>query len=204
MKNIASNTYNSVLIPNVIERSRDGERAYDLYSRLLKDRIVFVGGPIEDSLANSVVAQLLFLEKEAPNKDIVMYVNSPGGSIYAGMAILDTMNLIKSEISTVCVGLCASFGTMILMNGTKGKRYALPNSTIHLHQPLQDGSGGQASDIAIQAEEILRLRKILYDMIADKTGQSVEKISKDADRDKWLDANGALEYGIIDKIMGKK
>lgn len=202
MKN--TNSQNSVLIPNVIERSRDGERAYDLYSRLLKDRIVFVGGPIEDSLANSVVAQLLFLEKEAPNKDIVMYVNSPGGSIYAGMAILDTMNLIKSEISTVCVGLCASFGTMILMNGTKGKRYALPNSTIHLHQPLQDGSGGQASDIAIQAEEILRLRKVLYDMIADKTGQSIEKISKDADRDKWLDANGALEYGIIDKVMGKK
>ncbi len=200
-----SNKYtNNVLIPNVIERSRDGERAYDLYSRLLKDRIIFVGGPIDDSLANSVVAQLLFLEKEAPNKDIVMYVNSPGGSIVAGLAIIDAMNMVKCNVSTVVVGMAASMGLVIASQGEKGKRYSLKNSTFLLHQPLiHGGLEGQASDIEIEAKELLRLKKLMIEMIANSSDQKYSKVEKDADRNFWMSADQALEYGLVDEILTK-
>ncbi len=191
------------LIPTVIEKDREGERAYDIYSRLLKDRIVFVSGKIDTEMANTVVAQLLFLEKENPNEDIQMFINSYGGEITAGMAILDTMNYIKCEVSTIAVGLAASMGSILLANGTKGKRFALPNSKIHIHQPL-GGVEGQASDIAIEAEEILKTRKILYELLSDKTGKSVKDIEKDADRDKYFTAKEAKEYGIVDKIIKKR
>ena len=191
------------LIPTVIEKDRDGERAYDIYSRLLKDRILFVTGPIETEMANTVVAQLLFLEKENPKEDIQMFINSQGGQITAGMAILDTMNYIKCEISTIAVGLAASMGTVLLANGTKGKRFALPNSKIHIHQPI-GGVEGQASDIAIEAEEILKTKKLLYEFLSDKTGKSVKQIEKDADRDKYFTAKEAKEYGLIDKVIRKR
>lgn len=192
-----------ILIPTVIEKERGGERAYDIYSRLLKDRIVFVSGEIETNMANTVVAQLLFLEKEDPGSDIQMFINSPGGHITAGMAIIDTMNYIKPNVSTTAVGLAASMGTMLLINGTKGKRYALPNSKIHIHQPL-GGVEGQASDIAIEAKEILKIRESLYKMISEKTGRSVSQITKDADRDKYFTATEAKAYGLIDKIIKKR
>lgn len=192
-----------ILIPTVIEKERGGERAYDIYSRLLKDRIVFVSGEIETNMANTVVAQLLFLEKEDPDSDIQMFINSPGGHITAGMAIIDTMNYIKPDVSTTAVGLAASMGTMLLINGTKGKRYALPNSKIHIHQPL-GGVEGQASDIAIEAKEILKIRESLYKMISEKTGRSVSQITKDADRDKYFTATEAKAYGLIDKIIKKR
>ncbi|HRY74077.1 MAG TPA: ATP-dependent Clp protease proteolytic subunit [Candidatus Dojkabacteria bacterium] len=192
-----------ILIPTVIEKERGGERAYDIYSRLLKDRIVFVSGEIETNMANTVVAQLLFLEKEDPDSDIQMFINSPGGHITAGMAIIDTMNYIKPNVSTTAVGLAASMGTMLLINGTKGKRYALPNSKIHIHQPL-GGVEGQASDIAIEAKEILKIRESLYKMISEKTGRSVSQITKDADRDKYFTATEAKAYGLIDKIIKKR
>lgn len=192
-----------ILIPTVIEKERGGERAYDIYSRLLKDRIVFVSGEIETNMANTVVAQLLFLEKEDPDSDIQMFINSPGGHITAGMAIIDTMNYIKPEVSTTAVGLAASMGTMLLINGAKGKRYALPNSKIHIHQPL-GGVEGQASDIAIEAKEILKIRESLYKMISEKTGRSVSQITKDADRDKYFTATEAKAYGLIDKIIKKR
>lgn len=163
------------LIPTVIEKDRDGERAYDIYSRLLKDRILFVTGPIETEMANTVVAQLLFLEKENPKEDIQMFINSQGGQITAGMAILDTMNYIKCDISTIAVGLAASMGTVLLANGTKGKRFALPNSKIHIHQPI-GGVEGQASDIAIEAEEILKTKKLLYEFLSERTGKGVKQI----------------------------
>lgn len=202
MKNIPQN---STLIPYVIEKNREGERSYDIYSRLLKDRIIFIGDHVDDTLANAVIAQLLFLEKEAPNKDITMYIQSPGGSIYAGLSMIDAMNLVKCDIVTVGIGLTASFGTMLLMNGTKGKRFALPHTTVHQHQPLQSGGdGGQASDIAINAKEILRLKKMMFEMIAEKTGQKFSQIEKDFDRDRYLTAEEAVEYGIIDKIISKK
>ncbi|HNR53205.1 MAG TPA: ATP-dependent Clp protease proteolytic subunit [Candidatus Dojkabacteria bacterium] len=188
------------LIPTVIEKDRDGERAYDIYSRLLKDRILFVTGPIETEMANTVVAQLLFLEKENPKEDIQMFINSQGGQITAGMAILDTMNYIKCEISTIAVGLAASMGTVLLANGTKGKRFALPNSKIHIHQPI-GGVEGQASDIAIEAEEILKTKKLLYEFLSEKTGKSMKQIEKDADRDKYFTAKEAKEYGLIDKVI---
>ena len=191
------------LIPTVIEKDRDGERAYDIYSRLLKDRIIFVTGPIETEMANTVVAQLLFLEKENPKEDIQMFINSQGGQITAGMAILDTMNYIKCEISTIAVGLAASMGTVLLANGTKGKRFALPNSKIHIHQPI-GGVEGQASDIAIEAEEILKTKKLLYEFLSEKTGKSVKQIEKDADRDKYFTAKEAKEYGLIDKVIRKR
>jgi len=191
------------LIPTVIEKDRDGERAYDIYSRLLKDRILFVTGPIETEMANTVVAQLLFLEKENPKEDIQMFINSQGGQITAGMAILDTMNYIKCEISTIAVGLAASMGTVLLANGTKGKRFALPNSKIHIHQPI-GGVEGQASDIAIEAEEILKTKKLLYEFLSEKTGKSMKQIEKDADRDKYFTAKEAKEYGLIDKIIKKR
>ena len=192
-----------ILIPTVIEKERGGERAYDIYSRLLKDRIVFVSGEIETNMANTVVAQLLFLEKEDPDSDIQMFINSPGGHITAGMAIIDTLNYIKPDVSTTAVGLAASMGTMLLINGAKGKRYALPNSKIHIHQPL-GGVEGQASDIAIEAKEILKIRESLYKMISEKTGRSVSQITKDADRDKYFTATEAKAYGLIDKIIKKR
>ncbi|HOF78906.1 MAG TPA: ATP-dependent Clp protease proteolytic subunit [Candidatus Dojkabacteria bacterium] len=191
------------LIPTVIEKDRDGERAYDIYSRLLKDRIIFVTGPIETEMANTVVAQLLFLEKENPKEDIQMFINSQGGQITAGMAILDTMNYIKCDISTIVVGLAASMGTVLLANGTKGKRFALPNSKIHIHQPI-GGVEGQASDIAIEAEEILKTKRLLYEFLSERTGKSVKQIEKDADRDKYFTAKEAKEYGLIDKIIKKR
>lgn len=188
------------LIPMVVEKDREGERAYDIYSRLLKDRIVFVSGAIETDMANTIVAQLLFLEKENPDEDIQMFINTPGGEINAGMAILDTMNYIKCDVSTIAVGLAASMGSFLLTHGAKGKRFALPNSKIHIHQPL-GGVEGQASDIAIEAEEILKIREKLYRMLAKQTGQSLKQIEKDADRDKYFTAEEAQKYGLIDKVI---
>ena len=193
----------SFLIPTVIEKEREGDRAYDIYSRLLKDRIIFLGGPIETNMANTIVAQLLFLEKENPDDDIQMFINSPGGEINAGMAILDTMNYIKCNVSTIAVGFAASMGSLLLAHGAKGKRFALPNSKIHIHQPL-GGVEGQASDIAIEAEEILKTREQLYKMLAKQTGQSIKQIEKDADRDKYFTAMEAKEYGLIDKVISKR
>lgn len=193
------------LIPTVIEKTREGERAYDIYSRLLKDRIIFIGTGIDSQVANAVIAQLLFLEKEAPDKDITIYVNSPGGVIYAGLAIIDTMNYIKCDISTVAIGTAASFGTVILSAGTKGKRFSLPNSMIHMHQPLVSGGiTGQATDIEIEAKEILRLKDLLTGILSENTGQSYDKITSDSDRDKHMTAQEALEYGLIDKIIKKR
>jgi ATP-dependent Clp protease, protease subunit len=193
----------SLLIPMVIEKSREGETPYDIYSRLLKDRIIFVGGPIETHMANTIIAQLLFLEKENPDDEIQMFINSPGGVINAGMAVLDTMNYIKCDISTIAVGLAASMGSFLLAHGTKGKRFALPNSKIHIHQPL-GGVRGQASDIAIEAEEILKTREQLYKMLAKQTGQSIKQIEKDAERDKYFTAQEAKDYGIVDKLITKR
>lgn len=193
----------SFLIPTVIEKEREGDRAYDIYSRLLKDRIVFLGDQIETNMANTIVAQLLFLEKENPDEDIQMFINTPGGEINAGMAILDTMNYIKCDVSTIAVGLAASMGSLLLAHGAKGKRFALPNSKIHIHQPL-GGVQGQASDIAIEAEEILKTREQLYKMLAKQTGQSIKQIEKDADRDKYFTALEAKEYGLIDKVISKR
>ena len=192
-----------MLIPTVIEKERGGERAYDIYSRLLKDRIVFVSGEIETNMANTVIAQLLFLEKEDPKSDIQMFINSHGGSIYAGMAIIDTMNYIKPDISTIAVGMAASFGAVILTSGTKGKRFALPNSKIVIHQPLGE-VGGQASDIEINAKEILELKGKLNRILSKQTGQSIKQIEKDADRDKYFTAEEAKEYGLIDKVVKKR
>jgi len=191
------------LIPTVIEKDREGERAYDIYSRLLKDRIIFVTGSIDEEMANIVVAQLLFLEKENPDEPIQMFINSPGGIITAGMAILDTMNYIKCDISTIAVGLAASMGSILLANGKKGQRFALPNSKILIHQPL-GGAEGQASDIAIAAEQIIKSRTILYEFLAEKTGRSIKEIEKDADRDKYFTAKEAKEYGLIDKVISKR
>ena len=188
------------LIPMVIETSGRGERAYDIYSLLLKERIIFVGTPINDQVANVIVAQLLFLNREDPEKDIQMYIHSPGGSIYAGLAIYDTMQQMTAPVSTVAVGVTASFGTVLLTAGTKGYRYALPNATIHLHQPL-GGTQGQATDIEIQAKEILRLREKLNVILAKHTGQTIETIERDVERDFYLDAESAVKYGLIDQIL---
>lgn len=188
------------LIPMVIETSGRGERAYDIYSLLLKERIIFVGTPINDQVANVVVAQLLVLNREDPEKDIQMYIHSPGGSIYAGLAIYDTMQQMTAPVSTVAVGVTASFGTVLLTAGTTGYRYALPNATIHLHQPL-GGTQGQATDIEIQAKEILRLREKLNVILAKHTGQTLETIERDVERDFYLDAEGAVKYGLIDQIL---
>ncbi len=187
-------------IPYVIEQSNHGERSYDIYSRLLKDRIIMVSDEINDQMANSIVAQLLFLAADDPDKDISLYINSPGGSTSAGFAIFDTMQYIKPDISTICTGMAASFGAMLLLAGTKGKRYALPNSEIMLHQPL-GGARGQATDIEISAKRILKLREHLNHIIAERTGQPVEKVSGDTDRDYFLSAEEAKAYGIIDDII---
>ncbi|NHM32516.1 ATP-dependent Clp endopeptidase proteolytic subunit ClpP [Neobacillus terrae] len=190
-------------IPYVIEQSSRGERSYDIYSRLLKDRIVIIGDEINDQVANSIITQLLFLEADNPEKDISIYINSPGGSTSAGFAIFDTMELIKPDISTICIGMAASFGAMLLLAGTKGKRYALPNSEIMIHQPL-GGARGQATEIEISARRILKLREHINEIISERTGQSVEKVAKDTDRDYFMSAQEAMEYGIIDKIISKK
>lgn len=188
------------LIPTVIEKTREGERAYDIYSRLLKERIIFLGTEINDDVANAVVAQLLFLQKESEEKDIMMYINSPGGVIYSGLAIIDTMNHVKPEIATVSLGTTASMATLILASGAKGKRYSLPNSMIHMHQPF-GGVKGQASDIEIEAKEILRLKNLTAEIISKTTGQRKEKIIKDFDRDVHLTAKEAIKYGLVDKIV---
>ena len=188
--------------PTVIENTGKGERAYDIYSRLLKDRIIFLGTEINDQIANSIVAQLLFLEAEDPEKDITMYINSPGGVITAGMAIYDTMNYIKPDIQTVCIGQAASMGALLLTAGTKGKRYALENSRIMIHQPL-GGARGQATDIAIQAKEILRMKKVTSEILAKQTGQPIEKIMDDTERDNFMSAIEAKEYGLIDEVFSK-
>lgn len=188
------------VIPMVIETTGRGERAYDIYSLLLKERIVFVGTPIDDQIANLIVAQLLYLSKEDPEKGIQMYINSPGGMIYAGMAIYDTMRMIPNKISTVAVGVTASFGTVLLAAGTKGQRYALPHATIHMHQPL-GGASGQASDIEIQAKEILRLKARLNVILSDATGQPLEVIERDTERDFYMDAEAAVAYGLVDQVL---
>jgi len=191
------------MVPIVIEQSGRGERAYDIYSRLLRDRVVFIVGPINELTANLVVAQLLFLESENPDKEIALYINSPGGSVYAGMAIYDTMQFIKPDVSTICVGMAASMGAFLLAGGAKGKRYALPNSRILIHQP-SGGSQGQASDIEIQAREILYLRERINRILSDRTGQPVDRIARDTDRDNFMSANDAVSYGLIDKIFVKR
>ena len=191
------------MVPIVIEQSGRGERAYDIYSRLLRDRVVFIVGPINELTANLVVAQLLFLESENPDKEIALYINSPGGSVYAGMAIYDTMQFIKPDVSTICVGMAASMGAFLLAGGTKGKRYALPNSRILIHQP-SGGSQGQASDIEIQAREILYLRERINRILSERTGQPVDRIARDTDRDNFMSANDAVSYGLIDKIFVKR
>ena len=191
-----------MLIPTVIEKSQFGERAYDIYSRLLRERIIFLTGEINDAVANIVVAQMLFLESEDPKKDIYLYVNSPGGSVTSGLAIIDTMNHIKPDVSTICVGIAASMGATIMSQGQKGKRFVLPNAEVMIHQPW-GGVSGQASDIIITAENIIKTKKKLIKMFADSTGQKAEKVEKDMDRDFWMDAEEAKKYGIVDKIMTK-
>ncbi len=193
----------SQLVPIVIEQTPRGERAYDIYSRLLKDRIILLGFPIDDHVANLVVAQLLFLESEDPDKDIYMYINSPGGVVTAGLAIYDTMQYIKPDVCTICMGQAASMGAFLLAAGTKGKRYALPSSRIMIHQPL-GGFQGQATDIEIHAREILRLKKYLNEKLAEHTGQPLEKIEADTERDYFMSAQEAVEYGLIDKVITKR
>jgi len=187
-------------VPYVIEQTSKGERSYDIYSRLLKDRIIFLSGEVDDHTANLIVAQLLFLEAEDPDKDISIYVNSPGGSITAGMAIYDTMQYIKPDVSTMCIGMAASMGAFLLAAGTKGKRYALPNAEVMIHQPL-GGARGQASDIKIQADRIIKMRKNLNEILSEKTGKPLKQIEKDTDRDNFMSAEEALAYGLIDKVF---
>ncbi len=191
------------LVPMVVEQTSRGERAFDIYSRLLKDNIIFLGTPIDDQIANLIVAQLLFLEAEDPEKDINVYINSPGGSITAGMAIYDTMQFIRPDVTTICVGQCASMGALLLAAGAKGKRFALPNSRILIHQP-SGGSQGQATDIRIQAEEILRMRELTSQIIAKNTGQSYEAVERDVERDKIMSAMQAKEYGLIDEVIAHR
>jgi len=190
----------SYLVPTVLEKTSYGERAYDIYSRLLKERIIFIGGPIDDTVANLIIAQLIFLENEDSKKDITMYVNSPGGSVTAGMAIIDTMHFVKPDVSTVCVGMAASMGAMILSQGAKGKRFTLPNAEVMIHQPL-GGAEGQASDIIISAKRILQTREHMYKMLSKSTGKSIAEIEKDADRDYFMTSDEAKKYGIVDEII---
>jgi ATP-dependent Clp protease, protease subunit len=192
-----------MLVPMVIEQTGRGERAYDIYSRLLRDNIIFLGTPIDDNVANLIIAQLLFLAAEDPEKDIQLYINSPGGSITAGMAIYDTMQYIRNDVMTICIGQAASMGAMLLAGGSKGKRFALPTSRILIHQPLMSGLSGQATDIDIHAREILRMREILNQLLAKHTGQRLEKVEKDVERDFIMNSLQAKEYGIIDDIIDK-
>ncbi|MFD3270829.1 ATP-dependent Clp endopeptidase proteolytic subunit ClpP [Paenibacillus dendritiformis] len=189
-------------VPIVVEQTNRGERSYDIYSRLLKDRIIFLGSQVNDMVANSIIAQMLFLQADDPDKDIHLYINSPGGSITAGMAIYDTMQHIKPDVSTICVGMAASMGAFLLNAGTKGKRFALPNSEIMIHQPL-GGAEGQASDIEIRARRILKMRDKLNHILAERTGQPLERIERDTDRDYFMSAEEALEYGLVDKVLHK-
>lgn len=193
----------SGLIPIVVEQTNKGERSYDIYSRLLKDRIIFLGGPVTDDEANLIIAQMLFLEADDPDKDIYLYINSPGGSVSAGLAIYDTMQYIRCEVSTICVGFAASMGAFLLAAGAKGKRKSLPNSQIMIHQPL-GGAQGQASDIKIQAEQIIKIRSRLNEILAARTGKSIDQIAFDTERDNYMTAEEALEYGIIDEIVPPK
>ncbi len=188
------------VIPMVVESGARGERAYDIYSLLLKERIIFLGTPIVDHVANAIIAQLLFLDREDPERDISLYINSPGGVISAGLAIYDTMRLVRPNVSTICVGLAASMGTVLLTAGEKGKRFTLPNSTIHMHQPI-GGAQGQASDVEIAAREILRMQDVIRTILSDQTGQSYEKIAQDTDRDYYLSAEQAQEYGLVDEVL---
>lgn len=190
-----------VLIPSVIEKTKGGERAYDIYSRLLEDRIIFVGNPVEAQMVNTVVAQMLFLEKQNPEKDITLFINTPGGEVYSGMAIYDTMQYVKCDVQTICVGLAASMGSIFLAGGTKGKRMALPHSRIMIHQPSH-GAQGTISDTRIAVEEGLRIKDMITDIMAERTGQKRDQVELDMDRDKWLTAEEALKYGIIDKVIG--
>jgi ATP-dependent Clp protease protease subunit len=199
----ALETNNLGMVPIVIEQSGRGERAYDIYSRLLRERIVFLVGPVNDAVANLVVAQMLFLESENPDKDISLYINSPGGSVSAGMSIFDTMNFIKPQVSTLCMGMAASMGAFLLTAGAKGKRFALPNSKIMIHQPL-GGAQGQATDIEIHAREILKTREQLNRIMAERTGQSLEKIQSDTERDYFMSADEAQSYGLIDQVLAKR
>lgn len=194
----------NVLVPMVVEQTARGERAYDIYSRLLRENIIFLGTPVDDQVANLIIAQMLFLAAEDPEKDISLYINSPGGSITAGLAILDTMRLVEPDIVTYCVGQAASMGAVLLAAGTKGKRYALPHSRILIHQPSMSGLGGQATDIDIYAKEILRMRQILNELLANATGQPVEKIARDVDRDYIMESEQAVEYGIIDRVISSR
>jgi len=201
-KPMLPNIQNNTLIPTVIEQSGRGERAFDIYSRLLKERIIFLVGPVDDHTANLVVAQLLFLESENPDKDIYFYINSPGGSVTAGMSIYDTMKFIKPDVQTLCLGQAASMGAFLLSAGTKGKRFALPNSRVMIHQPLISGGlGGQASDIEIHARELLKLKEKLNQMLAEHTGKPLEQIERDTDRDNFMSAQEAADYGLIDKVI---
>ena len=192
-----------MLIPMVVEQTNRGERSYDIYSRLLEDRIIFLDGEINNQTANLIIAQLIYLEGKDPDKDIMMYINSPGGSVVAGMAIYDTMNYVKCDVRTICVGMAASMAAVLLASGTKGKRFALPNSEIMIHQPL-GGAQGQASDIAIHAQHILKTKKKLNSILAEKSGQDIQTIEKDTDRDNFMSASEALKYGLIDKIFDKR
>ena len=191
-----------MLIPTVLEKTQNGERAYDIYSRLLNERIIFLGGPIDDHVANLVIAQLLYLDHSDPKKDISLYINSPGGSVTAGLAILDTMSFVKADVSTICVGIAASMGAVLLSAGAKGKRFALPNSEVMIHQ-VMGGAEGQASDIAINAKHILRTKETLNKILAKNTSQTVAQIEKDSDRDYWMTSDEAKKYGIIDEIVSK-
>lgn len=191
----------SVLVPMVVEQTSRGERAYDIYSRLLKENIIFLGTPIDDNVANLIIAQMLFLAAEDPQRDINIYINSPGGSISSGLAILDTMRFVEPDIVTICVGQAASMAAVLLAAGTKGKRYSLPHSRILIHQPHMSGLAGQATDIDIYAKEILRMRELLNGILSDSTGQPIEKVSRDVDRDYIMEADQALEYGMIDRVI---
>jgi ATP-dependent Clp protease protease subunit len=193
-----------VLIPMVVEQTSRGERAYDIYSRLLKDNVIFLGQAIDDNVANLVIAQMLFLEAENPEKDIFLYINSPGGSVSSGFAIYDTMQYVKPDVATMCIGQAASFAAVLLAGGTNGKRYALPNSRVLLHQPWLQGLGGQASDIDIHAKDILRMKRRINEILAEHTGQSIEKIERDTDRDYILAAPDAKEYGVVDQVIAKR
>ncbi len=193
-----------VLIPMVVEQTSRGERAYDIYSRLLKDNVIFLGQPIDDNVSNLIIAQMLFLEAENPEKDIFLYINSPGGSITAGLAIYDTLQYVKPNIATMCIGQAASMAAVLLAAGTKGKRYCLPNSRVLIHQPLMHGLGGQATEIEIHAKDIMRMKARLNQILADHTGQAIEKIDRDTDRDYILQAMEALEYGLVDQVIAKR
>lgn len=195
---------NSVLVPMVVEQTSRGERAFDIYSRLLKENIIFLGTPIDDQVANLIIAQILFLAAEDPEKDISLYINSPGGSITAGLAILDTMNLVEPDIVTYCVGQAASMAAVLLACGTKGKRFTLPHARILIHQPSMSGLAGQASDIDIYAKEILRMREILNGILANGTGQTVDRIARDVDRDYIMEAQAAVDYGIVDRVISSR